>query len=86
MVDHSQPTEIQKETLLFIWRETLRNMYQPSYREICEHFEITKNALSDRLCSLQRKGLLEMTGESRAVRFTEKGRSFVTEHMLGDAE
>ncbi len=54
---------------------TLENLYQPSYRELMEHFEIrSPNGIRIHLKALERKGLIDMSanGEGRAVRFLRR--------------
>jgi len=49
----------QAETLRYIITFSRENDYQPSYREMADHFEVSLNAISDRIKTLIKKGYIE---------------------------
>ena len=63
----------QKEILEYLVQYTFENLYQPTMREICDHFQIAStNALSCHLKSMVTKGYIELGGQcSRAIKFKD---------------
>jgi repressor LexA len=72
-------TPKQKEVLEYLVQYTFENLYQPSIREMCEHFKVAStNAMSTHLQALARKGYIEMGNlSSRALKFSDKALRFV---------
>lgn len=63
-------TEIQKNVLRFIAKHISVMGYQPSYREIGDRFGWTSpNAARGHLLAMEKKGVVMITGESRAIKF-----------------
>ena len=57
----------------FIVRSTVENGFQPSYREIGNHLGIrSPNGVMCHLKALERKGYIEMSGRSRALRILKR--------------
>lgn len=74
MTKYTGLSPVQRETLFYIVEFFKRNQTQPSYRELCEHFGVTKQAICDRLTGLNRKGYVEIVPlKARSTRITEKG-------------
>ncbi len=68
-------TARQREIFDYLVKFTEENGYQPSYREIGQHFGIkSTRAVSDLIEALQRKGYLEKDpSRARSVSFTQRG-------------
>lgn len=63
-------TEKQKDVLRYIARHVLKMGFQPSYEEISRHFGWSrKTAARAHLVAIEKKGVIVLTGESRAVAF-----------------
>jgi repressor LexA len=69
------PTDRQREVLVFIHEHTQRHGFPPTLREICKQFGLTStNGANQHLDLLARKGLLVRYGwRTRAVRITAEG-------------
>lgn len=66
-------TEKQKQILRYIARHIDRLGFQPSYQEIAERFRLGhRSAAAAHLRALERKGVVMLNGESRAVAFRWK--------------
>lgn len=75
-------TERQKDILRYIARHVMKMGFQPSYREIADHFGwASVGATRSHLAALERKGAIILTGESRAVAF--KWRLWVRQKRRG---
>lgn len=71
-------TARQREIFLFIWDHTCREGFQPSYRDVMEHFGITSpNGVLVHIRAMARKGWVR-PGTMRSVRFLRQpdGREF----------
>lgn len=63
-------TKTQVQLLKFIARHIDQYGFQPSYREISEHFDWrSTNAVRNHMLILEKAGAILMTGESRAIHF-----------------
>jgi DNA-binding MarR family transcriptional regulator len=60
-----QPTAKQLRVLRYILAHVERHGFQPSQREIAQHFGLTDNAVLVRLKGLERHGLVELSGGAR---------------------
>lgn len=67
-------TARQKEILEYVVQYTFENLYQPSIRELCDHFKMAStNAMSAHLKALANKGYIEMGNlSSRALKFSDR--------------
>ena len=66
-------TEKQKATLDYLVSFIKENLFQPSFREIALHLEVSSpNAAKYHLEALERKGWLQMNGEQRALVLTNR--------------
>lgn len=66
----SKITQQQASILMFLVEETKRNLYQPSLREVQEHFGFKSvNAVHGHIRALQRKGYLGQSnpGQARCI-------------------
>jgi SOS-response transcriptional repressor LexA len=66
------PTPAQAVFFTYLFTETAAHGYQPSFRELCEHFGwATPNAVMCHVRALRHKGWIAATGrgQSRAFRF-----------------
>jgi repressor LexA len=72
-------TTKQKEVLEYLVQYTFENLYQPSIREMCDHFKVSStNAMSTHLRALASKGYIEMgESSSRALKFSDRALRFV---------
>jgi SOS-response transcriptional repressor LexA len=73
--DHdTEPTVRQRAIFDFIVRHALESLYQPSFREIIDHFGIgSPNGLNCHLKALHQKGWIDLSGgQSRAIRILRK--------------
>jgi len=61
-------TNKQKDTLVFIKEFNNQKGYQPTIREIAKAMGVSHPAAYDRLLLIEKKGYIELTGESRAIR------------------
>jgi len=69
----ANPTARQRDMLEFIARHVYEHGYQPSYREICDHFGWAHpSAVSCHMMALARKGLVKMNKDVRAMEFRWK--------------
>jgi repressor LexA len=63
-------TEKQKDILRYIARHVMKLGFQPSYDEIAKHFGWNgRTAARSHLVAIERKGVVVLNGESRAVAF-----------------
>jgi repressor LexA len=66
-------TDRQREVYEYLLAFSRENLYQPSHREIADHFGWSSpNAASEHLTALERKGWLELGGGNRAVKLLAK--------------
>jgi repressor LexA len=65
-------TETQAEVFRCIYEKTLEQGYQPSVRDLCEHYDVTPNALTNHIKALEKKGWIERQGKGRAIRFLNR--------------
>ncbi|MBV6342347.1 LexA family protein [Candidatus Magnetobacterium casense] len=56
-------TEIQRETFKYIVKSIEETGVQPSFEDMCEHFDVTLKSISDRVTALERKGWLKRLGK-----------------------
>lgn len=71
-VDHDSPlTNRQREIFNFMVGFTLENFYQPSYRDVSEHFGYSgKTGALSHIRALEKKGLITLVDQrSRAIEF-----------------
>ena len=62
-------TDRQKEVLTYISTYTEENSYQPTVRDISEHFGISLRAVQDHILALQKKGFLSQSQKkARSIR------------------
>ena len=62
-------TSRQRDILQFVVTHVEQNGYQPSFREIGKHFGITTpNGVRTHMLAMAKKGVVEMSGGSRAIR------------------
>lgn len=77
-------TTRQRQLLTYIVQNTFRNLYQPSFLEICDAFKVrSTNSIRCHLDALQRKGYIEFNVDApraRAIRFTDKALDVVDIH------
>ena len=65
-----KPTKKQADVLRYIAKHILKMGFQPSYREISDHFGWSSPcAARHHLQAMEKKGMVVITGESRAVLF-----------------
>ena len=63
-------TETQKNVLRYIAKHISVLGYQPTYREIGKHFKWSSPcAARNHLVAMEKKGVVLISGESRAIRF-----------------
>ncbi len=61
-------TKIQVETLDYIKAHSETLGYAPSIKELSQRFDISLNAVTDRLCGLEKKGIIQRTnGVARSI-------------------
>lgn len=68
-------TKRQKQLLEYIVQYTFENLFQPSFREICDHMEIAStNGVADHLRAIQRKGYIVLSDPptARAIVFRDE--------------
>jgi SOS-response transcriptional repressor LexA len=72
-------TPKQKEVLEYLVQYTFENLYQPSLREMCDHFKMAStNAMSTHLRALVTKEYIVMSEKcSRAIQLKDKSLHFV---------
>ncbi|KLO20893.1 MULTISPECIES: HTH domain-containing protein [unclassified Marinitoga] len=73
-------TEKQKKILEYIEFYIKLRGYPPSMREIKEYFELKSvSTVYSHLKSLEKKGVIELSGKSRGIKITRKGNSGIIE-------
>lgn len=65
-------TDHQREVLKFIVGFNGKSGFQPSMREIAEHFNVSVSSVRSLLLLIERKGIIELTGQSRGIRILKK--------------
>ena len=62
----------QKATIDFIKSFTDFHGFQPSLDDMAIYFNVTKSAIKSRLDCIEKKGFIEQSGQSRAIKIKEK--------------
>lgn len=67
-------TKRQREVIEYIVQYTFEHLYQPSFREICEHLKVTStNSIATHLEALDRKGYIKYKRKNaRALELTDR--------------
>lgn len=69
MAKSMTPTDRQKEVLRFVVEFIEQHGYQPSRREIAEHFGVAPNSIMGHLRGLEQRGFIDLSnGKDRAMR------------------
>jgi SOS-response transcriptional repressor LexA len=67
-------TEKQYNILMYIVDHVIKKMYQPSFREIADHFAVSQSAIHQTLHWCEKKGWIQL--------ISAQGRSIVINYLL----
>ena len=65
-------TPKQKSILVYVLTKTVENGYQPSQREIADHFNVTPHVVAGQLRACEKKGYIQLSGFGRGIKFIKE--------------